>query len=182
MKGKRISFGRILILHHDIDYNSQPRRQWLKPCVVHSCTSCLHKEHTQILHICLAAYNKSTQLVVRDLRFMKTRMKRHSFILDSREIIHHDCISQIMDKFFKIQYFLMALLHDECRSNAWLAARLYQQRFTAGPHSSYKTVLKIMKILNTTGYVTSYLYRQTKIGWQILPEDVLSYSLHIGTA
>lgn len=62
---------------------------------------------------------------------------------------------------------------------ARITALLYWQGFSAGPHLSHKTILKVVKHLRETCYVTSPLRsrRQAKVQWQAKLENVLSYTL-----
>jgi transposase len=73
----------------------------------------------------------------------------------------------------------MVLLYGECGRKARSAARLYRERFPAGPHPSYQTILSVVKRLRETGCVTSRARsgRPAKVGRQVQPDEVLAYAL-----
>ncbi|GBM26571.1 hypothetical protein AVEN_1175-1 [Araneus ventricosus] len=89
-----------------------------------------------------------------------------------------------MELFSKNEYCEMILLYGECGRKARLAARLYQQRFPAGPHPSHITILEVVKRKRETGCVTSRprSVRPVKLGRQVQPEDVLSFAFTYPTS
>ncbi|GBO21998.1 hypothetical protein AVEN_272441-1 [Araneus ventricosus] len=76
------------------------------------------------------------------------------------------------------EYCEMLLIYGECGRQAKSAARLYRERFPEGPHPM-QTILKVVKRLRETGYVTSrpLVRRPRNVGRKVQPEDALAYDL-----
>ena len=74
---------------------------------------------------------------------MEMRQKRHTCLLETTSIKEASCwVSTVlkvitMERFSKAEYCEMVLFYGECGRNVQSAARLYRERFLAGPHPSY---------------------------------------------
>ena len=105
----------------------------------------------------------STQLEVNVQNFcsMQIRNKRHTCLLETTNIKDTSCwVSTMlkviaMHRFSKAEYREIDLLYGECRRKARSAAQLYMERFPAGPHPSFQTILSVVKLLREAGCVTS---------------------------
>ncbi|GBM85728.1 hypothetical protein AVEN_163055-1 [Araneus ventricosus] len=72
----------------------------------------------------------------------------------------------------------MLLIYGECGSKAKSAVRLYFERFPEGPHFTRQTILKVVKRLRETGFVTSRprVRRPCNVGRKAQPEDAPAYA------
>lgn len=115
---------------------------------------------------------------------MQIRKKRHACSPETaiKETASWGCsmlMLMVMAEYSKAEYCEMVLLYGECRRKARSAARLYRQRFPAGPHPSHQTILTVVKRLRETGCITSRPRsgRPAKVGRQVQPDEVLAYAL-----
>ncbi|GBM96080.1 hypothetical protein AVEN_138620-1 [Araneus ventricosus] len=85
---------------------------------------------------------------------------------------------RVMAKFDINEYCEMLLIYGECGRKAKSAAKLYRERFPEGPHPTRQTILKVVKRLRETGYVTSRprVRRPRNVGRKEQPGDVLTYA------
>ncbi|GBM41720.1 hypothetical protein AVEN_173123-1 [Araneus ventricosus] len=85
---------------------------------------------------------------------------------------------RVMAKFGINEYCEMTI-YGECRRKAKSAARLCHECFPEGSYPAWQTILKVVKRLKETGFVTSRLRvrRPRNVGRKVQPEDVLAYAL-----
>ncbi|GBN36945.1 hypothetical protein AVEN_128766-1 [Araneus ventricosus] len=115
---------------------------------------------------------------------MQIRLERHTCSPETTTIKRMfllDCALKlrVMAKFGINEYCEMLLIYGECGRKAKSDARLYRECFPEGPHPTRQAILKVVKRLRETGYVTSRsrVQRPRNVGRKVQPEDVLAYAL-----